>query len=202
MIVGVLIDLDGVLRWWDPAIMSHAEQEYGLAPGSLARAAFAHDLLFPAITGATTDEEWRAAVVARLARDYGTPAARAAVDAWSTPRGIVNEDVRDLVRQVRRQVRVGLLTNATSRLATDLAALGIAEEFDVVVNSARIGMAKPDPRVFTTAAILLGTPLANTLFVDDTVANVVASRATEMQVHLYIDTATLAERLRSDGLIA
>lgn len=72
----------------------------------------------------------------------------------------------------------------------------------MVVNSARIGMAKPDPRVFTTAAILLGTPLANTLFVDDTIANVVASRATGMQVHLYIDTATLAERLRSDGLIA
>lgn len=143
MITGLLIDLDGVLRVWDRAIMANAEHRGGLVPGSLARAAFAHDLLLPAITGVTTDAEWRTAVAARLAQEYGDAASRAAVQTWSVPHGAVNAHVLDLVRQARQRVRVGLLTNATSRLDGDLAALGLAGEFDVVVNSARVGIAKP-----------------------------------------------------------
>jgi len=202
MITGLLIDLDGVLRVWDRAVMANAEHQGGLAPGSLARAAFAQDLLLPAITGVTTDAEWRTAVAARLAQEYGDAASRAAVQAWSVPHGAVNAHVLDLLRQARQRVRVGLLTNATSRLDRDLAALGLAGEFDVVVNSARVGIAKPDPRVFTIAVTLLGTCASDTLFVDDTAANVEIGAAMGIRCHLFTEVANLEAWLRIHQVIA
>ena len=201
MITGLLVDLDGVLRLWDRAIMANAEHQGGLAPGSLARAAFAHDLLLPAITGVTTDAEWRTAVAARLAQEHGDAASRAAVQAWSESPGAVNTHVRGLVRRARQRVRVGLLTNATSRLDRDLAALGLAGGVDVVVNSARVGIAKPDPRVFTTAMTLLGTCASETLFVDDTAANVERSTAMGIRSHLFTESANLEAWLRIHQVI-
>jgi len=58
MIQALLIDLDGVVRLWDPQLDLAIEQECGLSPGALRQAAFAPDLL-AAITGHSRDEEWR-----------------------------------------------------------------------------------------------------------------------------------------------
>lgn len=201
VITGLLVDLDGVLRVWDRSIMANAEHQHGLAPGSLARAAFAHDLLLPAITGVTTDAEWRTAVVARLAEEYGGVASRAAVQTWSASPGAVNARVLHLVRQARQRVRVGLLTNATSRLDRDLAAIGLAGEFDVVVNSARVGIAKPAPQVFTAAMTLLGTCTSSTLFVDDTAANVATSAAMGIRSHRFTEVAKFEAWLRIHKMI-
>jgi putative hydrolase of the HAD superfamily len=51
---------------------------------------------------------------------------------------------------------------------------------DSVVNTARIGYAKPDPRVYVTAAERVGASSHQCLFIDDTVANVVAARSLGM----------------------
>ncbi|PWK64728.1 putative hydrolase of the HAD superfamily [Streptomyces sp. CG 926] len=56
-------------------------------------------------------------------------------------------------------------------------ALGLADAFDAVVNTARIGMAKPDPRVFEAAAQAVGVTPQRCLFVDDTAGHVAAAQA-------------------------
>ncbi len=53
-----------------------------------------------------------------------------------------------LVRTVRREVPVSLITNATSRLPLELRQLGIDDEFDYIFNTSELGVAKPDPEVF------------------------------------------------------
>ncbi len=55
----VLTDLDGVLRIWDAHNFARAEAASGLPAGALRAAAFAPDLLEPAITGRVSDGGWR-----------------------------------------------------------------------------------------------------------------------------------------------
>lgn len=171
----LLIDLDGVLRVWDPAIISTAEQRAALPAGSLAQAAFGDTtLLLRAVTGVIDDDAWRDAIARSIDRQYGSGGQRAVAD-WSAPAGAVDPEVLAIVREQRRRRRVGLLTNATSRLPDDLARLGLTEEFDAIINSADHGVAKPDPRIFEVAARHLGCEVQDILFVDDTLANVSAA---------------------------
>ncbi|MDT0341874.1 HAD family hydrolase [Streptomyces litchfieldiae] len=193
----VLCDLDGVLRIWDPAAMPDLDRAHGLPAGTLARAAFRPERLTAAVTGTVTDEEWRAAVAGDLAAVCGGPAkARALVGAWTARPGRVDREMAALLARVRRRVPVILVSNATTRLEADLAALGLspggpAAAFDAVVNTARVGWAKPDPRVYRIAAERAGAEPARCLFVDDTEGNVAAARALGMTGHHYRSRAQL-----------
>jgi putative hydrolase of the HAD superfamily len=165
----LLIDLDGVVRVFDPAVAAAAERRHDLPDGELYRIGFAWGRLRPAIVGEQTHEEWLDAVVAELAATGVEPAAaRAAVDDWQADRGRIVPDALEFVRELRAaRIPVGLATNATSRLDADLAALGIAGEFDVVVNSSVIGAHKPTREFFATACAAVATPPARCFFVDD-----------------------------------
>lgn len=50
------------------------------------------------------------------------------------------------------------MSNATTRLEDDIAAFGLTDAFDVVVDTARLGVANPDPRVFEAAARAIAGP--------------------------------------------
>ncbi|MER5600158.1 HAD-IA family hydrolase [Streptomyces sp. NPDC002265] len=175
----VLCDIDGVLRHWPAADI--LEQEHGLPVGALAATAFAPARLHPAITGEITDEQWRSSVTAALADRYGSlDHARAAVAAWSELLPVVDQDVVALLGQVRKVASVALVSNATTRLEWDLDRQGLADLADTVVNTARIGVAKPDPQVYRIAAKRLGAQADRCLFIDDTAANVIAAREAGM----------------------
>lgn len=171
----VLCDIDGVVRHWPAADV--LEQAHGLPLGALAAAAFAPARLQPAITGQITDEEWRSAVAADLTDTHGSrKRALAAVAAWSALLPAVDQEVVALLRQVRDVASVALVSNATTRLERDLERQGLADLADTIVNTARIGVAKPDPTVYRIAAERLGTDADRCLFIDDTAANVAAAR--------------------------
>lgn len=175
----VLCDIDGVLRHW-PATNA-LEQAHGLPAGALPAAAFAPARLHPAITGEVTDEQWRSAIATDLADRYGSEErAHAVVTAWSELVPAVDQEVVALLGRVREAASVALVSNATTRLEQDLARQGLAELAHAVVNTARIGVAKPDPRVYSIAAERLGTANDRCLFIDDTEANVVAAREAGM----------------------
>ena len=67
-----------------------------------------------------------------------------------------------------RGYRVGLLTNGTQAQQLDkLQQTGIAEAFDVICTSERIGVQKPDPQAFRLLAAGLGVDPGECLFVGD-----------------------------------
>jgi putative hydrolase of the HAD superfamily len=190
----VLCDIDGVLRHWPAA--DAVERAHKLPAGALAAAAFAPARLHPAITGAITDEQWRSAVAADLARTCGsTDQAHAAVTAWSELVPLVDHDVVALLTQARTCASVALVSNATTRLERDLARQGLADLADTVVNTSRIGAAKPDPRVYRIAADRVGAPLHRCLFIDDTPANVAAAREVGMTALHYRQIEDLRDAL-------
>lgn len=177
----VLCDIDGVLRHWPAPGHADLDRAHGLPAGTLAAAAFAPSRLHPAITGETTDEQWRAAVTADIADACGSvDVARAIVAAWSELIPRVDHEVVSLLTRVRDVMPVALVSNATTRLEQDLARQDLHNLAHTVVNTARIGVAKPDPQVCLIAAERVGVPVERCLFVDDTAANVAAARALGM----------------------
>lgn len=192
----LLIDLDGVVRTWDPRAVAHLEERYDLPTGSIAVAAFGDvQSLREAVTGRITDAEWRLGIAGRLSSVCGA-SAPSVVAEWSSPAGTVDADVLTTLRLARRAGwRIGLLTNATSRLETDLARLGLEDEFDAVINSADLGVAKPDVAVFERACAQFGVLPGQCLFVDDSVLNVEGALEAGLDAHVFRGAAWLAEML-------
>ncbi|KAB1939242.1 HAD-IA family hydrolase [Micromonospora sp. ALFpr18c] len=181
----LLLDLDGVLRRFDPAVAAGVEREYGLADGVLTEIAMQWGRLQPVLTGQVSHADWVSSVADALAEPAGGPdRARAAVEQWQRYRGEVDTEVLDFVREVRAAgIRVGLATNATDLLDADLAALGLADEVDVVVNSSTLGVHKPAPEYFQAACQALATPPARVLFVDDEDWAVRGARSAGLSAH-------------------
>lgn len=170
-----VFDLDGVIRHWDPDIVSNAERANGLPIGALFAVAFEPELLISAITGEISDEAWRYEVAARLQSRYPDVNGKKAVAEWSSPHGEIIDGALDVLTRVRERGTVCLLSNATSRLDSDLSALGIAHQFDHIFNSSSIGFAKPDERIYAHIEQALDIDPDQIVYIDDGAANVNAA---------------------------
>ena len=196
----VLTDLDGVVRRWPATQFSSVEDAYGLPRGCMARTAFHESLLTDAITGVVTDAEWRKRIAARLGTRFDPAAAAAAVAAWSGSAGDVHTGTLDVLQAARRTVALGLVSNATTRLADDLSRLGIADAFDFIVNSSAIGCAKPSACFYEHALRRCGCTRDQVFFVDDRPENVAGANDFGFHAHLYRDPNTLEQALRAAGV--
>ena len=182
----LLLDFDGVLRRWDPAVAAVVEREYGLSEGVLGEIAMQWGRLQPVLTGQVSHAEWMSSVAdapGRVGRQPGTGPRRGGAVAALPGRGRPRRCWRSSARSGRPGVRVGLGTNATDLLDADLAALGLVGELDVVVNSSVIGVHKPAPEYFQAACVALATPPARVLFVDDEDWAVRGARAAGLSAH-------------------
>jgi putative hydrolase of the HAD superfamily len=181
----LLVDLDGVVRVFDPGVAASVERRHGLPEGALARSAFAWRRLRPVLVGEYGHAAWLEAIVSDLADAAGGPkAAWAAVDEWHAYRGDVDPAALAFVREIRAAgVPVGLATNATSQLTADLATLGLADEFDVVINSSVIGTYKPTREFFAAACVAVRTRPDRCLFVDDDDRNIRGARVAGLSAY-------------------
>ena len=193
----VLCDIDGVLRHWPSD--SVLESAHGLVPGAFRATAFAPERLLPAITGEVEDGRWRESVAEGLVAEghcASAAEARAVVARWSALRPRVDEDVLAMLQLAREVLPVVLVSNATTRLEADLEEQGLAEFSADLVNTSRLGFAKPDPRVYEFAARRAGVPAERCLFVDDTRENVEAARAAGMTAVHFREPGDLETALR------
>jgi len=91
-----------------------------------------------------------------------------------------------LVRDMRRSCRIGLLTNAPSSfIRTLLVQHHIDGLFDAVTISSELGVAKPEPRAYMEVLSRLGASAAQTVFIDDNPANVVVAEQIGMHGYLF-----------------
>jgi FMN phosphatase YigB (HAD superfamily) len=198
VITVLLLDLDGVLRVWDPQLNRSVETTYGLPEGALTAAAAASDRLDLALTGAMDDRSWRDSLAEDIVRAHGEEC-RDAVEAWMMPAGSVDTDVLEVVRRARSSMRVMVLTNATTRLADDLDVLGLTDEVDGAVSSADLGLAKPDPDVFSRMALRHRLMFSEIAYVDPSATNIAVAEILGIRSHHYADAEGLGEFV--DGLV-
>ncbi|SDK85865.1 putative hydrolase of the HAD superfamily [Nonomuraea maritima] len=185
----VLTDFDGVLRHFDHAAQASIEARYGLP---LMKTAFDPAFIGPATIGRATEAQWAESVAVALG---GDERARQAVAEFMDIRFWVDDEVRALLARAQQYVPVILVTNAMDTLEGHLDLLGLTYFADDVVSSHRVGVAKPDPRIYAIAAERAGVPPERCLFVDDRLANVEAARELGMTAVHYCALADLASAL-------
>jgi putative hydrolase of the HAD superfamily len=86
------------------------------------------------------------------------------VNLWRKPIAGMVDLARELVGQ---GARVAVLSNSEGRLAELLREVGMADAFEVIVDSGRLGFHKPDRRIFTHTLAALGVPDAVPIHIGD-----------------------------------
>jgi putative hydrolase of the HAD superfamily len=93
----------------------------------------------------------------------------------------LSDELLGLADSLRRLpgFKVAVLSNASTDLEQQILdeKLGILHRFDLVINSAREGVKKPDPAIYHLALQRLGVAPHEAIFVDDMPANVEAAAA-------------------------
>ncbi len=181
----LLSDLDGVIRHFPPERDQEIEKKFGLSDGTLISAAFEKSLLTQAITGQISDEFWRNEITEVIAKTYPHNLAIQAVKDWSSFPGKVDYQYLECFEVMFPGLPVAILTNGTSRLPQDMKALGIADRFFKIFNSAEIGFCKPDKKVFVHVIEALSCKPSEVLFIDDSLSHVNAAKELGMVVHHY-----------------
>ena len=83
----------------------------------------------------------------------------------------------DLARELAATgALVGVLSNSEGRLAELLEEIGMATAFGVIVDSGRVGMEKPDPRIFAHTLAALGGAAPGIHIGDSWAADVMGAR--------------------------
>ncbi len=194
MIRVVLFDLDGVIRHFDPSHLADIERRHGLAAGTIECIAFAKPLIEEVTTGRITRAEW----VRQVSESAGSaPAA----EEWGVQPAAVDEALLDLSDEVRGLgLRTAVLTNGTDTIPTEFAAMGIADRFDAIFNSAEIGFVKPDVRAFEHVLDRLEVTAEEVFFTDDSASKLVGADRLSMRTHLFDGVDGLRDHLRAAGV--
>ena len=103
-----------------------------------------------------------------------------------------NRELFDYYATLRRErgLRFALLTNNVREWESAWRAmLPIDDLFEIVVDSAFVGMRKPEPEIYALTLERLGLAAAACVFVDDLEHNVVAARESGMHGIVYRNTA-------------
>jgi putative hydrolase of the HAD superfamily len=146
--------------------------------------------LFALEVGAITEEEFLATLERQLEAALGRPVALHGFGARYMGALHANDALFDYYRALHeRGVRLALLTNNVreweplwrSKLPVD-------EIFETVVDSAFVGLRKPDPGIYALVLQRLGLPAAACAFVDDVAVNVDAARALGFAAVRFRDT--------------
>ncbi|MER5949042.1 HAD-IA family hydrolase [Streptomyces sp. NPDC001904] len=187
----VLCDVDNVIRFYDSSRLAELERAAGLDEGRTARVAFAPEVDLPLMRGEIGLGQWVESIVSGFAGRLPEERARELGRALADSPFRADAEIVALLRRVRAAVPLVLVTNATVRLEDDLASMGLSDLADHVVSSARLGVVKPDRKIYEIAASLVGVSFDRCLFVDDTEENVEAAVALGMTGVVYREPADL-----------
>jgi putative hydrolase of the HAD superfamily len=112
----------------------------------------------------------------------------------------LSDELLDLAASLRRppDFQVAVLSNASTDLEQQILdqKLGILHRFDLVVNSARVGVKKPDPAIYHLTLDRLGVAPHEAIFVDDMPANVAAAAALGMHAIHFQDQRQAVAAIR------
>jgi HAD superfamily hydrolase (TIGR01509 family) len=110
-----------------------------------------------------------------------------------------------LDRLRRAGLRLAVVSNSDGRVEEALEAAGIRDRFEVVLDSALVGVEKPDPAIFRAALSALGVAPEEALYVGDLYeVDVLGARAAGMEAMLLVRDAAASgpECRRVESLVA
>ena len=104
-------------------------------------------------------------------------------------RGTKIEQTIELVKELKGEYKLGMLTNVPSRYSLDqrFSPGELDELFDVVVASGEVGWDKPAPEIYTMTAEKLAVHLDECLFIDDIPAFTAVAEMLGMKSFTYVN---------------
>ena len=174
----IYFDLGGVIvRTEFQSPRQHLAERFGMEYDGLVKLVFDSETAVQASLGLIDEDEHWAAVLRRLhLPESETQAVR---DEFFAGDGI-DLQLLDFMRELRKQVKVGLISNAWSGLRQWIVSNKFADAFDTMTISAEVRAAKPDARIYQIALEKLGVAPAEAVFLDDFAENVAGARAVGM----------------------
>lgn len=91
----------------------------------------------------------------------------------------LREEMVAVVAQLRKRMPVGCITNNV-QIGQPVSSVVLDQFFDVVIESSKVGLRKPDPRIYRMACERLGVEPHEAIFLDDFGVNLKAARALGM----------------------
>ncbi|MCH8813529.1 MAG: HAD family phosphatase [Chloroflexi bacterium] len=172
VIEAVFFDFGGVIGRLDRDEIRRLESSYGLKENDLLRSIYGIPEWRKAEIGRIPTEEWIAAANRALDEKAGKPVPQLHED-WRQMWQGLDEDVVELARALGSRYRVGMISNTTKRLEKEmLEPSGLSDLFEIVVNSARLGIAKPDTRIYHHAADQMNVGYSACVHIDDLQPNI------------------------------
>ncbi len=177
MIHAVFFDFGGVVAKVDHDHMRHLEGEFGLPDRALWRSMYETPEWRELRVGRASEDAWVLAIRRSLDEAAGRPVADQVSERWVECWRGLDEGIMGLLDGLRGRYRVGMISNATLSLEDELRDHhGIHGLFEVIVNSARVGVAKPDPRIYQHAANALDLQPRACVHIDDLPHNIEGAR--------------------------
>ena len=182
-ILAVIFDLGGVVLDSPLEVFLAYERELGIAPHTLNR-----NIVAAGAAGAWSRLERGEVAMAEFYRAFDAEMAAAGltVAGAAIMRRLASAtDVRPAALQAIRKLRaagrkVAALTNNWANEDQSSKMDVLRSEFDVFIESTRVGLRKPDPRIYQLACRELGVEPTQAAFLDDIGLNLKAARALGM----------------------
>jgi putative hydrolase of the HAD superfamily len=178
-----IFDIGGVLTSSPvAAIRQYAERE-GIDYGVLGPMIGHHDLAWSRWERSELNQADFFAAFETEAKEHGIAISAAAVMEAAFGTQIVRPEMVAVVEHLRGKVRLGAITNNVIRESdapTRPTTVDLFGLFEFVVESARVGIRKPDPRIYHMACDALDVTPPEAVFLDDIGANLKGARALGM----------------------
>jgi len=197
----VLFDMEGVLSHYDrSARVGHLSALSGQTADTVRHAIWGSGLEARADAGQISEDEYLDALGDLLGRPISRDDWLAARRASISP----NVQVLALAARVSERHDIAILTNNCRLVSDHIGYLNpaVAELFGPhVYASASFGAAKPAAQTYLRCVEHLGVGAAETLFIDDTDANVAGAIDAGLQGYRFVNAELLAEELERRGLM-
>lgn len=112
----------------------------------------------------------------------------------------IREGMVALVEELRPRHRTAMLTNVGRRSSRVFHHNDVRKSFDVVVESAEVGLRKPDPAIYQLVVARLGVAPVATVFIDDWAENLPPAAELGIRTIAFEDEAQCRDTLRTLGL--
>lgn len=108
----------------------------------------------------------------------------------------LNQPVFDFLKRNKHKFRLGIINNGLySMLGKAIEEWKLDELFDVIINSAREKLSKPDPKIFLLACERLKVPPKECVFIDDKEKHVNTAICLGMKGFVYTDFFSFKNRI-------
>ena len=109
----------------------------------------------------------------------------------------INSELLEIIKKLKKNYKIGLLSNNSVNLNQRIRDNNIAEIFDAVVISGEVGFQKPQPEIFKILSEKLGVELNELIFVDDTKRSLEGAEKIGYFPILFTNNQKLEEELAS-----